>query len=116
MSVTRVKKTVVAVVLLLMFTMGGFALSLAHENVRPIFGFSLESGLEQSDGAWRQDGYPFQFGLGCEIGRLSSLMQSLTHGTRRVETLPAARAHSSAYSRVYAPKISLHLLDSILLI
>jgi|RhiMetdeSRZDD1v2_1073273.scaffolds.fasta_scaffold126820_4 hypothetical protein len=57
MNVTRVKKTVVAVTLLLMFTMGGFALSLAHENVPASFALSLEMGLGLSIGTW-QDAIP----------------------------------------------------------
>jgi hypothetical protein len=116
MMVTRVKKTVVAIILLLMFTMGGFALSLAHDNVPSSFALSLELGLGPSNGAWQRDGRPHQFGLASEIGRVSSLIQSLAERTRLVGTVPAVRAHSLVYARVYAPKISLHLLDSILLI
>jgi hypothetical protein len=116
MKVAQLKKAMVAVILLLMFTMGGFALSLAHDNVPPGFAFSLELGLGPSNGAWQTDGRPHQFGLASEIGRVSSLIQSLAEGTRLVGTVPAVRAHSLVYARVYAPKISLHLLDSILLI
>jgi hypothetical protein len=116
MMVTRVKKTVVAVMLLLVFTTAGFALSLAHDHVPPGFAFSLELGLGLSTGAWQGDGYPLQFGLASDIGRVSSLIQSLAEGTRLVGMVPAVRAHSLVYSRDYGPKISLHLLDSILLI
>jgi uncharacterized membrane protein len=114
--VTRVKKTVVAVTLLLVFTTAGFALSLAHDHVPPSFAFSLELGMGLSNEAWQGDGYPLQFGLASEIGRVSSLIQSLAEGTRLVGMVPAVRTHSLVYSRIYAPKIPLHLLDSILLI
>jgi uncharacterized membrane protein len=116
MMVTRVKKTVVAVMLLLVFTTAGSALSLAHDPVPPGFAFSLELGLGLSNRTWQGDGFPLQFGLATEIGRVSSLIQSLAEGTRIVGMVPALRAHSLVYTRVYRPKISLHLLDSILLI
>jgi uncharacterized membrane protein len=116
MMVIRVKKTIVAVMLLLVFTTAGFALGLAHDYVPPGFAFSLELGLGLSNEAWHGNDYPLQFGLASEIGRVSSLIQSLAGGTRLVGMVPALRAHSWVYPRVYAPKISLHLLDSILLI
>jgi uncharacterized membrane protein len=116
MMVVRVKKTIVAVMLLLVFTTAGFALGLAHDNVPPGFAFSLKLGLGLSNEAWQGDDYPLQFGLASEIGRVSSLIQTLAGGTRLVGIVPAVPAHSWVYSRVYAPKISLHLLDSILLI
>jgi uncharacterized membrane protein len=116
MIVTLVKKTVVAVMLLLVFTTAGFALSLAHDHVPRGFAFSFELGLGLSNGVWQGDDYPLQFGLASEIGRVSSLIQSLAGGTRLVGMVAAVRAHSLVYSRVYAPKIPLHLLDSILMI
>jgi hypothetical protein len=116
MTVTRVKKTVVAVMLILVFTTAGFALSLAHDHVPPGFAFSLELSVGLSNGDWRGDSYPLQFGLASDLGRISSIIQSLVEGTRLVGMVPAVRAHSLVYSRVYGPKISLHLLDSILLI
>jgi hypothetical protein len=54
MMVTRFKKTVVATILLLMFTMGGFALSMAHDNVSSSFALSIELGLGPSNGAWQR--------------------------------------------------------------
>jgi hypothetical protein len=116
MKVAQLKKAMVAVILLLMFTMGGFALSLAHDNVPPGFAFSLELGLGLSRGAWQRDSYPRQFGLASEIGRVSSLIQTLAEGNHLVGIVRPVRAHSLVYLRVHAPKISLHLLDSILLI
>jgi hypothetical protein len=116
MMVTRVKKTVVAVILLLVFTTAGCALSLANDHALPGFAFSLELGPGLSNGTWQGDGYPPQLGLASEIGRVSALNQSLAGGTRLVGIVPAVRAHSSLYLPVQAPKISLHLLDSILLI
>jgi uncharacterized membrane protein len=116
MMLIRVKKTIVAVMLLLVFTTAGFALGLADNHVPPGFAFSLELGLGLSNGAWQGDDHPLQCDLASEIGRVSSLIQSLAGGTRLVGMVPAVRAHSWVYSRVYAPKISLHLLDSILLI
>jgi hypothetical protein len=115
MKVNQLKKAIVAVMLLLMFTIGGFALSQAHDNV-PCFAFSLELGFGLSHGAWERDSYPLQFGLASEIGRFSSHIQTLAEGTRLFGMVPPVRAHSLVYLRVHAPKISLHLLDSILLI
>jgi hypothetical protein len=115
MMITRVKKAIVAVMLLLVFTAAGFALSPAHDHVPPGFAFSLELAPGLS-GAWQGDSHPFQFGLASEIGGVSSLSQSLAEGTRFVGMVAAVRTHSLVYSRVYAPKISLHLLDSVLLI
>jgi hypothetical protein len=116
MLVTQVKKSLVAVMLLLVFTTASFALGLAHDHMAPGFAFSRELDLGLSHGAWHGEGYPLQFGLPSEIGRVSSFIQSLAGGTRLVWMMPAVRAHSLVYSRVYAPKIPLHLLDSILLI
>jgi hypothetical protein len=116
MMVTRVKKSVVAVMLLLVLTTAGFALSLAHDPVPPGFALSPQLGLVLSSGAWQGESYPLQFGLAAEIGRVSSLIQSLAEGTRLVGMVPAARAHSLVYARIYGHKISLHLLDSRLLI
>jgi hypothetical protein len=116
MLITRVKKSVVAVMLLLVFTTAGFALGLAHDPIEPGFAFSHELDLGLSNGAWHGEDYPLQFGLAAEIGRVSSLIQSLAERARLVEMVPAERAYSPAYARVYGQKISLHLLDSILLI
>jgi hypothetical protein len=116
MKVNQLKKAIVAVMLLLMFTMGGFALGQAHDNVTPGFAFSLELGFGLSHGAWERDSYPLQLGLASEIGRSSSLIQTLAEGARLFAMVPPARAPSLGYLRAHAPKISLHLLDSILLI
>jgi hypothetical protein len=116
MLVTRVKKSVIAIMLLLVFPTAGFALTLAHDHVAAGFAFSLELGPDLSNGAWQGEGYPLQFGLAGGIGRVSSLIQSLAERARLVEMVPAERAYSPAYARVYGQKISLHLLDSILLI
>jgi hypothetical protein len=114
--VTRVKKSVVAGMLLLVFTTAGFALSLAHDQVAPGFVLSPELGLGLSTNEpWHGEASPLQCGLPAEIGRVSSLIRSLA-GTRLVRLVPAVRADSSVYARVYSQKIPLHLLDSILLI
>jgi hypothetical protein len=116
MKVTQLKKATVAVMLLLMFTVGGFALSQAHDNMAPGFAFSLELGFGLSHGAWEQDSYPVQFGLASEIGRVSSLIQTQAERTRLFGMVHPVRAHSLVYLPVHGPKISLHMLDSILLI
>jgi hypothetical protein len=116
-KVSRLKKSVAGVILLLVFTMGGFALSLAHDDAPLGFSYTLELRLGLPTGAWQRDGYPVRFGLASEVGAISSFIQQVTEGSRNFSTAaPSVHRHSLAYPRPHAPKISLHMLDSILLI
>ncbi len=118
MKVSRLKKTVAAVALLLVFTAGGFALGLAHDNALAGSTYSLDSRLALVNRGWQleNDNYPLRLRFQSEIGNVSSLIQRPAVGTRRVRTVPAVRRLSLISSRVYTSKIPLHLLDLILLI
>lgn len=118
MKVTRLKKSVAAVALLLVFTAGGFALGLAHDNALAGSAYSLDSRLGLVNRGWQleNDNYPLRLRFESAIGNVSSLIQRPVVGTRLVRTLPAVRRLSWVFSRVYTPKIPLHLRDLILLI
>jgi hypothetical protein len=115
-KVSRLKKSIAAVILLLGFTMGGFALSLAHDDAPRGFSYTLELRLGLPTGAWQRDGFPVRFGLASEVGAISSVIQQAIEGSRTFNTAPSVHRHPLAYPRAHAPKISLHMLDSILLI
>ena len=119
MGVSLLKKTVAAAVLLFIFTIGGFALSLAHDSALAGVAFSHEPRLGLTNRGWQlaSESYPLGLCIESAIGTVSSLItQSLGDGSRPVGTVPPVRRLSSIYSRAYARKISLHMLDSVLLI
>jgi hypothetical protein len=117
-KVGLLKKTVAAAVLLFIFTIGGFALSLAHDNALADVAFSHEPRLGLANRGWQlaSESYPLRLCIESVIGTGSSLIQSVGDGTRPIGTVPPVRRLSSIYSRAYARKISLHMLDSVLLI
>jgi hypothetical protein len=118
-KVSLLKKTVAAAGLLFIFTIGGFALSLAHDNALAGVAFSHELRLGLANRGWQlaSESYPLRLCLESVIGTGSALIiQSLGDGTRPIGTVPPVRRLSSIYSRAYARKISLHMLDSVLLI
>jgi hypothetical protein len=117
--VSLLKKTVAAAVLLFIFTIGGFALSLAHDSALAGVAFSHEPRLGLTNRGWQlaNESYPLGLCIESAIGTVSSLItQSLGDGSRPIGTVPPVRRLSSIYSRAYARKISLHMLDSVLLI
>jgi hypothetical protein len=118
-KVSLLKKTVAAAVLLFIFTIGSFALSLAHDNALAGVTFSRESRLGLANRGWQvaSESYPLGLCMESAIGTGSSLItQSLGDGSRPIGTVPTVRRLSSIYARAYAWKISLHMLDSVLLI
>lgn len=119
MKVSLLKKAVAAAVLLFSFTIGDFALSLARDNALAGVTFSRESRLGLANRGWQlaSESYPLGLCVESAIGTGSSLItQSLEDGSRSIGTVPPVRRLSSIYSRAYARKISLHMLDSVLLI
>jgi hypothetical protein len=118
-KVSVLKKTLAAAGLLFIFTFGGLALSLAHDNALASVAFSHELRLGLANRGWQlaSESYPLRLCLESVIGTGSALIiQSLGDGTRPIGTVPTVRRQSSIYSRAYARKISLHMLDSVLLI
>src|SRR6266545_8407097 len=90
-KVSVLKKTVAAAGLLFIFTFGGFALSLAHDNALASVAFSHELRLGLANRGWQlaSESYPLRLCLESVIGTGSALIsQSLGDGTRPIGTVP----------------------------
>jgi hypothetical protein len=117
-KVSLLKKAVAAAVLLFIFTVGGFALSLAHDNALAGVAFSHEPRLGVANQGWQlaSESYPLRVCIESAIGTGSSLIQSAGGGTHPTGIVPPVRRRPAIYSRPHPWKISLHMLDSVLLI
>jgi hypothetical protein len=110
-----VRKIAIALGLLFIATLGGVALSLAHDTLAP-----------QSDLLFRGANFPYVLahpsggavgtGLDCDTCDAPALSIGILP-TSRPQSLPrSTRNDGRIYVNPYTAKISLHLLDSVLLI
>ncbi|HEY1232466.1 MAG TPA: hypothetical protein VGH22_03720 [Candidatus Binatia bacterium] len=112
---TGLRKIAIAVGLLFLVTLGGVALSVAHDTLVP-----------QGDLLFRGVNFPYVLahpsggavgtGLDCDTCDAPALSIGLLQ-TSRPQSLPrSTRNDGRIYFNPYTAKISLHLLDSVLLI
>ena len=116
MDAIRLRKTLAALGMSLLFTCGIFAVSLAHDLPPTGLGYSVELRHHLNTDPVRLGAYPLVFALEYEIGNIPSsahpdLEEHRSSSFRRVEP-----AKAGSLSRVKAPKVSLQILESVLLI
>ena len=112
---TSVRKILVVVGLLFLVTLGGVALSLAHDTFAPRNDL-LFSGVNLSYMLAHRSGGAVRTALDCETCDAPTLSIGLLQ-TSRPQSLPrSTRNGGRIYADPYTTKISLHLLDSVLLI
>lgn len=112
---TRLRKTLAVVSLLFVVTLSGVALSLANDTLSPQRDIFL-SGVNFSHVLAHPSGGTLRAGLDCETCDAPALGMGGVQ-TSRPESLPRSiRDGGLIYANPYTSKISLHLLDSVLLI
>ena len=112
---TRLHKTLAVAGLLFVVTLSGVALSLAHDSLAPQRDVLL-SGVNFSRVLTHPSGGTLRTGLDCETCDAPALGVGVVQ-TSRPQSLPrSTRDDGLIYANPYRSKISLHLLDSVLLI
>lgn len=111
----RLRKTLAVVGLLFVVTLGGVALSLAHDTLAPQRDILLR-GVNFSHVLAHPSGGAVRAGLDCETCDAPAVSIHVVQ-TSRPQSLPRSiREDGLIYANPYASKISRHLLDSVLLI
>jgi len=113
---TRVRKMLAAAGLLFVVTLGGVALSLAHDTLPSKPAYVFVAGVTFSHVLAHPSGASLRTGLDCETCDAPGVSIGVVQ-TSRSHSLPrSSGGHALIYATAYAPKISLHMLDSVLLI
>lgn len=113
---SRMRKLLAAIGLLFVVTLSGVSLAVSHEiaPAAPAHGIALHCGssyrLPHAD---RSD---LRQGFDCDTCDVRVPLSEASGTVRPLEVPPTARAHSSSFAHSRASKVSLHMLDSILLI
>jgi hypothetical protein len=111
----RLRKTLAVVGLLFVVTLGGVALSLAHDTLAPQRDI-LFRGVNFSHVLAHPSGGAVRTGLDCETCDAPAVSIHVVQ-TSRPQSLPRSiHEDGLIYANPYASKISRHLLDSVLLI
>jgi len=111
----RLRKTLAVVGLLFVVTLGGVALSLAHDTLAPQRDILLR-GVNFSHVLAHPSGGAVRAGLDCETCDAPAVSIHVVQ-TSRPQSLPRSiHEDGLIYANPYASKISRHLLDSVLLI
>ena len=102
--------------LLFVMTLCGVSLTLAHEItlVGPIHGFALAFG--SSYGLSHADRAVLRQGFDCDTGDVRVPLTEASGTVRPLDAPPIARDEWLPHAHPHAPKVSLHVLNSILLI
>lgn len=113
----RLKKSVAALALVFAFTLGGFALGLAHDQ-GPVdtTTYSLALRLDLTNGVSQWVGSGPRFHLDFLPANILQKDQKVAVEARVLNATPTSSETRSYYRRTHAPKIARHLLDSKLLI
>jgi hypothetical protein len=116
MSVTRIKKPLMVSAILIFFTFGAFAMSLAHESSPEGPLFTAFSRRVAGDGLLRSDSVAHQFALLCLSGDVPRTTQP-NFQEHRISPFRVVAPVSVAISlKNHVPKVSLQILQSVLLI
>jgi hypothetical protein len=109
------RKTLAIVGLIFVFTLGGFSLGLAQTYVTgPIQRLTLHEGF--SHGLSRSASLAWRMALDCESCDPPAPLTESPAAGWPVSTPLVGCSDSFTYAGPYAPKISRHMLDSVLLI
>ena len=111
----RLRKTLAVVGLLFVVTLSGVALSLAHDTLAPQRDIYL-GGVNFSPVLAHPSGGTLRTGLDCETCDAPALGLGVVQTHRPLSLPRSTREDNLIYANPYASKISLHLLDSVLLI
>ena len=112
---TRLRKSLAVVGLLFVVTLSGVALSLAHDAVAPQRDI-LFRGMNFSHVLGHPSGSAVRTGLDCETCDAPAVVIAVVQLSRPQSLPRSIRDDGLIYANPYASKISLHLLDSVLLI
>jgi hypothetical protein len=114
---TWLRKTLAGAGLLFVVALGGVTLSLAHENVPPELGHVAMTSQVVLHKSFRASGAAFQARLDCESSDLPPPSPNTSQEPGRLLNAPDSRGSGALARRnIYLPKVSLHMLDSVLLI
>jgi hypothetical protein len=112
---TRLRKILAVVGFLFVVTLSGVALSLAHDSLAPQRAIFL-SGVNFSHVLAHPTGGTLRTGLDCDTCDAPGLGLGVVQTSRPQSPPRSTREENLIYANPYASKISLHLLDSVLLI
>jgi hypothetical protein len=116
MSATRIKKPLMVSAILIFFTFGAFAMSLAYESSSDGPLFTAFPRRASGDGLLRSDPLAQQFTLLCLSGDVPRTTQPNFQQHRISHFRVVARISSSIFLKNHVPKVSLQILQSVLLI
>ena len=114
---TRLFKALAIVGVLLCFTLGAFAVSFAaHDSPSPWPRVKIELHRLPANGEVQFTECAFRFGLRSEAGEVSDSQRSDSEETRLARTDFAKPIRGSLLTRVATPKVSLQILQLVLLL
>ena len=114
---TRLFKGLAILGMLLCFTLGAFAVSFAaHDSPCHWPRLRVELQRVPANGDVRLTQYAFRFGLRSEAGEVSDSQRSDLEETRLARADFAEPIRGSLFSRVDTPKVSLQILQLVLLL
>ena len=113
----RLFKALAVLGMLLCFTLGAFALSFAaHDSASPWPLVTVGLDRVAADGAAHLTQYAFRFGLGSEIGGVPYSTRPDLEEIRLAWTDFVEPGHGPLVTRIYTPKVSLQILELVLLL
>ena len=116
MSATRINKPLIVSAILIFFTFGAFAMSLAHESSPEGPLFTAFPRQVSGDGLLRADTVAQQFALLCLSVDLPRTTQPNFQEHRINPIRVVAPVSSATFLKNHVPKVSLQILQSVLLI
>jgi len=116
MLLAQRKSRLVTLGLIFLLFLASLAVSLAQENVVDRSDYTVKARLGMSSKVSGTERHGLQGGLDCEMCDASIPLIKVSIARWPLDAAPGMPADSLAYSSAYVPKISLHMLASVLLI
>jgi hypothetical protein len=116
MMLTQHKTRLATLGLTLLLIFASLAVSLAQENIVDGSDYTAKARLGMSSKVSGTERHGLQGGLDCEMCDASIPLIKVSIARWPLEAAPGVPADSLAYACAYVPKISLHMLASVLLI
>ena len=114
---TRILKALAILGMLLCFTLGAFALSFAaHDSSSRWPRLTVELNRVPAQGAAQLTQYVFRFGLRSEAGEVSHSTRPDLEEVRLGWTDFVEPIHLPLFARIHTPKVSLQILELVLLL
>ena len=114
---TRLFKALAILGTLLCFTLGAFALSFAaHDSPSPWPRVAVELHRASASGVAQLTQYVFRFGLRSETGEVQCSTRPYLEEIRLARTDLAEPVHRPLVTHIHTPKVSLQILELVLLL